>query len=78
MLTCKLAKQSLHFKHEWLAGLGYKLIKQPEGFSPAALLSVLLQDPAFRFVLAFRRFAVAHRAAQKGKQFVRGSLGVTY
>ena len=50
MLTCKLALQSLRFKHEWLAALGYKLLSQPEGFSPAALLSRLLQDPAFRYI----------------------------
>lgn len=49
MLTCKLALQSLQLKHEWLAALGYKLLKQPEGFSPAALLSHLLQDPAYRY-----------------------------
>ncbi|CBJ28634.1 conserved unknown protein [Ectocarpus siliculosus] len=60
MLTCKLAKQSLHFKHEWLAGLGYKLIKQPEGFSPSALLSVLLQDPAFRLNSIFPGSFVPH------------------
>lgn len=48
LLTCKLALESLRPKHEWLGALGYKLIKQPEGFSPAALLSHLLQDPAFR------------------------------
>lgn len=74
MLTCKLAKHSLHFKHEWLAGLGYKLIKQPVGFSPAALLSVLLQDPAFRFVLVFRRFGTCPVVPRGRGQFVRGAL----
>lgn len=49
MLTCKLALQSLQLNHEWLAALGYKLLRQPEGFSPAALLSHLLQDPAYRY-----------------------------
>eukprot|EP00752_Nemacystus_decipiens_P008322 g7437.t1 len=47
MMTSKLSLQSLRHKHEWLAALGYKLVKQPEGFSPAALLSHLLQDAAF-------------------------------
>ncbi|CAM9911654.1 unnamed protein product [Scytosiphon promiscuus] len=47
MLTCKLAKQAFQCKHEWLEALGYKLIKQPDGFSAAALLSFLLQDAAF-------------------------------
>ncbi|CAM9856621.1 unnamed protein product, partial [Hapterophycus canaliculatus] len=47
MLTCKLIKHSFQPKHEWLHALGYKLIKQPDGFSPAALLALLLQDAAF-------------------------------
>lgn len=65
MLTCKLVLQSLQLKQEWLAALGYKLLKQPEGFSPAALLSHLLQDPAFRCACtqaALRVFSHCFRA----------------
>lgn len=48
MMTCKPMWETFHGKHEWLGMLGYNLIKQPDDFSPATLLGMLMQDPAFR------------------------------